>query len=159
VVITKSKEQSPQEANISSASSGIPRIVWNPKVHHRVHNSPPTTTHPTPYILKICFIIEFPPSLGFPCDLHQHHHHLLPWFRSFDRFRRRRVAIVSWGAHDLFFLEVCSWGRVSGVWRFPFFQDGWSSFVSVWISRLVFQRSLVLILWLRFLLCLVLCML
>ena len=56
-------------------------------------------------------------------------HHLPPWVTSFDLFRHRRVAIVSWGVHDLFFLEVCSWGRVSGVWCCPFFQDGWSSFV------------------------------
>jgi hypothetical protein len=25
-----------------------------------------------------------------------------------ELFRHRRVAIVSWGVHDLFFLEVCS---------------------------------------------------
>ena len=80
-----------------------------------------------------------------------HHHHLPPWIMSRDLFRHRRVAIVSLGVHDLFFLEVCSWGRVSGVWCCPFFQDGWSSFVCVWISRLVLQRSLVLFLWLRFL--------
>ena len=63
-----------------------------------------------------------------------HHHHLPPWIRSFEFFRHRRVAIVSWGVHDLFFLEVCSWGRVSGVWCCPFFQDGWSSFVYVCTS-------------------------
>jgi hypothetical protein len=72
-------------------------------------------------------------------------------------FQHRRVAIISLGVHDLFFLEVCSWGRVSGVWCCPFFQDGWSSFICVWISRLVFHRSLVLSLWLCFLFCLVLC--
>ena len=44
------------------------------------------------------------------------------------------------------FLEVCSWGRVSGVWCCPFFQGGWSSFVWIWVSRLVFQRSPVLFL-------------
>ena len=41
------------------------------------------------------------------------HHHLPPWIRSFDLFRHRRVAIFSWGVHDLFSPEVCSWGRVS----------------------------------------------
>jgi len=37
-----------------------------------------------------------------------------------------------------------------------FFRDGWSSFVCIWLSLLVFQRSLVLFLRLRFLFCLVL---
>jgi len=37
-----------------------------------------------------------------------HHRHLPPWIRSLELFRHRRVAIVSWGVHDLFFLEVCS---------------------------------------------------
>jgi len=82
---------------------------------------------------------------------HHQHHHLPPWIRSFDLFRHRRIAIVSCGVHDLFFREVCSWGRVSGVWCCPFFQGDWSSFVCIWLSRLVFQRSLVLFLWLRFL--------
>ena len=32
------------------------------------------------------------------------HHELPPWIRSLDLFRHRRVAVVSWGVHDLFFL-------------------------------------------------------
>jgi len=82
---------------------------------------------------------------------HHHHHHLHPWVTSFDLVQNRRVAIVSWGVHDLFFLKVCNWGRVSEVWCCPSFQDGWSSFVCIWISRLAFQRSLVLFLWFHFL--------
>jgi len=39
---------------------------------------------------------------------YHHHHHLPPLIRTFDLFQHRRIAIVSWGAHDLFFLEVCS---------------------------------------------------
>jgi len=79
-------------------------------------------------------------------------HHLPPWIRSFDLFRHRRIAMVAWGVHDLFFLEVCSWGRVSEVWCCALFQGVWFSFVCIWVSRLLFQRSLVISLWLRLLL-------
>jgi hypothetical protein len=91
---------------------------------------------------KLCFLFIFSDWYLWL----DHHHQLPPWIRSFDLFQHRCIAIISWGIHDLFSLEVCSWGRVSGVWCCPFFQDGWSSFICVWISRLVFQSSLVLFL-------------
>jgi len=68
--MTNSTEQSPTwEANRFSASQEISRILWNLKVHRRIHNNPPPVpvlSHSNPvrvsssHFLKVYFNIIFP---------------------------------------------------------------------------------------------------
>ena len=80
-LLTYSIEQSPSwEANRFSASQEIPRILWNPNIHYRIHKCPPPVpilsqldpVHaPTSHFLKIHLniIIYSHLRLGLPSGL------------------------------------------------------------------------------------------
>jgi hypothetical protein len=75
-------EQSPWETNNPSDIQEIPRLVWEPKVHYRIHKSQPlvpnlSQLHPVhtfqPYFLRYILILSSHLRLGLPSGLFLSH--------------------------------------------------------------------------------------
>ena len=102
--LTHSMMQSPSwEANRFSASQEIPRILWNPKGHYRIHNSPTTCPYPQPHQSSPY------PHIPIPEDHHHHHKYqgLDPLIRSVCKVTTALSNVSS--VFKLFsFLVVCS---------------------------------------------------
>ena len=68
--LTYSMEQSPfLEANWFAAIQEIPRILWNPKVHYRIHKCPkpvPVLRKPIPVPIPTSHLLEFHPNIMHP---------------------------------------------------------------------------------------------
>jgi hypothetical protein len=73
-LLTYSMEQSPSwEANRFSANQEIPSILCNPKVHYRVHNSPPPVTILSQTYLNI-ILPSAPGPFKWPLSRRSPHH-------------------------------------------------------------------------------------
>jgi hypothetical protein len=66
-----------REAASSAGTQELPNILWNPKVHYRVHKSPTMVpilsqinpVHTTPSYLRSILILSTHLRLGLPSDL------------------------------------------------------------------------------------------
>jgi hypothetical protein len=69
-LLTYSMEQSPSlETNWFAASQEIPRVLWNPKVPHRTHKSPPPApilSKPNPVLTPTSHFLKIHPNIILP---------------------------------------------------------------------------------------------
>ena len=101
------EQSSSWEANTSSATQEILRILWNPKVHSCIHNSPP----------PVHFLPQIDPIHARPSRFSKIHFNIIHVFKSHIRFPLlclyRRITLIPrlfWMWCNMIFLR---WGVVS----------------------------------------------
>jgi hypothetical protein len=119
---TYSTEQSPTcVANRSSASQEIPRILWNPTVHYRIHNSPPSVHILSFYVrghVK-CFVTWHFLKRGVVSTLPNHPAGRQPLFYC------PQLLIQQTGSYSLYLEAVppsATWGRAMPWWQRPIYR-------------------------------------
>ena len=90
-LLTYSMVQSPSwEASWFAASQEIPRILWNPKVHYRIHKLPPSVPilgQPNPVPIPTTNILEINPNIIHPSTPRSPQRPLSLWFPHQDPIR------------------------------------------------------------------------
>ena len=91
IVLTYSMVQSPSwEANWFAASQEIPRILWNAKVHYRIHKRPPPVPilgQPNPVHIHTSHLLEIHPNIIHPSTPRSPQWSLSLWFPHQDPIR------------------------------------------------------------------------